>query len=102
MVAAAQDRFPSSVVGGISDVNRYGFDTFFDLRDLDADITISCFMWASYQDAVSHELAEGTETIVRATVDFYEDDGRMQLAVNTFWPVGEADTMNYTFRRPGG
>ncbi len=91
VVAAAQDRLPSYVIGEISDVNRYGFGTFFDLRDLNDDITIACIMWAPQRDAVSQELTEGTETIVRATVDFYEDDGRTQLSVRTFWPVGESD-----------
>lgn len=88
---AAQDRLPSYVIGEISDVNRYEFGTFFDLRDVDGEATISCIMWAHQREAVTHELEDGTETIVRATVDFYQDDGRTQLAVKNFWPVGESD-----------
>ena len=88
---AAQDRLPSYVVGEVSDVNRYDFGTFLDLRDLDDDATISCIMWAHQREAIAHKLEEGTETIVRATVDFYHDDGRTQLAVKNFWPVGESD-----------
>jgi exodeoxyribonuclease VII large subunit len=91
VLTAAQDRFPSYVIGEISDINRYGFGTFFDLRDLDDDITISCIMWAPQRQSAPHDLTEGTETIVRATVDFYADDGRTQLSVRTFWPVGESD-----------
>ena len=87
----ARDRLPSYVVGEVSDVNRYDFGTFFDLRDLDDDATISCIMWAHQREAIAHELDAGTETIVRATVDFYHDDGRTQLAVKNFWPVGESD-----------
>jgi exodeoxyribonuclease VII large subunit len=91
VVTAAQDRFPSYVIGEISDINQYGFGTFFDLRDLNDDVTVSCIMWAPQRQSAPHDLTEGTETIVRATVDFYEDDGRTQLSVRSFWPVGESD-----------
>jgi exodeoxyribonuclease VII large subunit len=91
VMAASQDQFPSYVVGEVSDINRYGFGTFFDLRDLEDDITISCIIWAPQRQSAPHDLTEGTETIVRATVDFYADDGRTQLSVRTFWPVGESD-----------
>lgn len=88
---AARERLPSYIVGEVSDVNRYDFGTFFDLRDLEDKATISCIMWAHQREANAYELEEGTETIVRATVDFYQDDGRTQLAVRNFWPVGESD-----------
>jgi exodeoxyribonuclease VII large subunit len=91
VLSAAQDQFPSYVIGEISDTNPYGFGTFFDLRDLNDDVTISCIMWAPQRQSAPHELTEGTETIVRATVDFYEDDGRTQISVRSFWPVGESD-----------
>jgi exodeoxyribonuclease VII large subunit len=64
---------------------------FFDLRYLDDDATISCIVGAHQREAIAHELDAGTETIVRAAVDFYHDDGRTQLAVKNYWPVGESD-----------
>lgn len=86
----ASDRFPTYVVGEVSDVNPYDFGTFFDLRDLDGEAVISCLIWSYQRDAAGHELDAGTRTIVRGSVDFYQDDGRTQLAVQEFWPVGDS------------
>jgi exodeoxyribonuclease VII large subunit len=44
VLRGAQDRFPSYVVGEISDVAEYGFGTVLDLRDLPADARISCII----------------------------------------------------------
>ncbi len=91
VLADAGDRFPTYVVGEVSDVNAYDFGTFFDLRDLDGEATISCLVWSYQRDASAHDLAEGVETVLRASVGFYVDDGRTQLTVQDFWPVGESD-----------
>ena len=91
VLADAGDRFPTYVVGEVSDVNAYDFGTFFDLRDLDGEATISCLVWSYQRDASAHDLAEGVETVLRASVGFYVDDGRTQLTVQEFWPVGESD-----------
>ena len=88
---AAGDQFPSFVVGEVSDVHPYEYGTFFDLRDLNEDTTISCILWAYQRDTIDHELEAGTETVVHAAVDFYEDNGQTQLAVKQFWPVGDSD-----------
>lgn len=37
----AADRFPTYVVGEVSDVGHYDFGTFFELRDIEADAVIS-------------------------------------------------------------
>lgn len=91
VLSDAQGRFPTYVVGEVSDVNPYDFGTFFDLVDLDGEATISCIVWSFQRDATDHDLSDGSETIVRGSVDFYQDDGRTQLAVQSFWPVGESD-----------
>lgn len=88
---AAGDQFPSFVVGEVSDIHPYEYGTFFDLRDLNEDTTISCILWAYQRDTIDHELEPGTETIIQASVDFYEDNGQTQLAVKQFWPVGDSD-----------
>jgi len=88
---AAGDQFPSFVVGEVSDIHPYEYGTFFDLRDLNEDTTISCILWAYQRDTIDHELEAGTETVIQASVDFYEDNGQTQLAVKQFWPVGDSD-----------
>ena len=88
---AAGDQFPSFVVGEVSDVHPYEYGTFFDLRDLNEDTTISCILWAYQRDTIDHELEAGTETIIQASVDFYEDNGHKHPAVTQFWPVRDSD-----------
>lgn len=90
VLADADHLFPTYVVGEVSDVAPYDFGTFFDLRDLDGEATISCIVWSFQRDAADYDLTEGVETILRASVGFYVDDGRTQLTVQNFWPVGES------------
>ena len=91
VLADADQRFPTYVVGEVSDVSVYDFGTFFDLRDLDGEATISCIVWSYQRAAADYDLTEGVETILRASVGFYVDDGRTQLTVQNFWPVGESE-----------
>ena len=88
---AAADRFPTYVVGEVSDATAKGYGTFFTLRDVDGEETIQCIIWSSYRDRIDESITEGEEVIVRANVDFYADGGRTQLNVKNYWPVGESD-----------
>ncbi|WP_254863128.1 exodeoxyribonuclease VII large subunit [Halovivax gelatinilyticus] len=87
----AGDRFPTYVVGEIAEVNRYDFGTFFELRDLEDEAVISCLAWSFAVDGFDRELENGTEAIVRASVDFYPERGDTQLVVSDYWPVGDSD-----------
>lgn len=91
VLGGAGSRFPTYIIGEVSDVSVYDFGTFFDLRDLNGDAIISCIIWSYQRDAAEYELTEGVETILRASVGFYVDDGRTQLTVQSFWPVGESE-----------
>lgn len=86
----SRDRFPTHIVGEIAEVDHYGFGTFFELRDLEADPVISCLSWSQAVSEFEHELKEGTEAIVEASVDFYPDRGACQLLVTGYWPLGES------------
>jgi len=88
---AAADRFPTYVVGEVSDATAKGYGTFFTLRDVDGEETIQCIVWSSYRDRIDESITEGEEVIVRANVDFYADGGRTQLNVKNYWPVGDSD-----------
>ena len=88
---AAADRFPTYVVGEVSDATAKGYGTFFTLRDVDGEETIQCIVWSSYRDRIDENITEGEEVIVRANVDFYADGGRTQLNVKNYWPVGDSD-----------
>jgi exodeoxyribonuclease VII large subunit len=84
------NRFPTHIVGEIAEVSDYGFGTFFELRDLADDPSISCLAWAGDVDSFEHDLTAGTEAVVEATVDFYPDRGDCQLLVSGYWPLGES------------
>ncbi|TKX57104.1 exodeoxyribonuclease VII large subunit [Halorubrum sp. SS7] len=88
---SAADRFPTYVVGEVSDATAKGYGTFFTLRDVDGDETIQCIIWSSYRDRIEGDITEGEEVIVRANVDFYTDGGRTQLNVKNYWPVGNSE-----------
>ena len=88
---SASDRFPTYVVGEVSDATAKGYGTFFTLRDVDGDETIQCIVWSSYRDRIDEDITEGEEVIVRANVDFYTDGGRTQLNVKNYWPVGDSE-----------
>ncbi|QAU11372.1 exodeoxyribonuclease VII large subunit (plasmid) [Halorubrum sp. BOL3-1] len=88
---AAANRFPTYVVGEVSDATAKGYGTFFTLRDVDGEETIQCIVWSSYRDRIDESITEGEEVIVRANVDFYADGGRTQLNVKNYWPVGDSD-----------
>jgi len=87
----AGDRFPTYVYGEVSEVNSYGFGTFFELRDLEEDAVISCIAWAKTVSSFDQQLEEGTAAIVRASVDFYPERGDTQLVVSGYWPTGDSD-----------
>ena len=91
VLETADDRFPTYVVGEVSEVNPYGFGTFFELRDLEADAVISCIAWRDAVDGFDHELEDGAAAVVRAAVDFYPERGDTQLVVRDYWPVGDSD-----------
>ena len=91
VVQAANDAFPTYVVGEVADVSTYSYGTFFELRDVEADAVISCLVWASRRASFEYDIEEGTAAIVRAQVDFYAERGNMQLLVANYWPVGESD-----------
>jgi exodeoxyribonuclease VII large subunit len=86
----ASDRFPTHVVGEIAEVNDYGFGTFFELRDLTEDPSISCLAWAADVATFEHDITAGTEAVVEAEVDFYPERGDCQLLVSGYWPLGES------------
>ena len=88
---SASDRFPTYVVGEVSDATAKGYGTFFTLRDVDGEETIQCIIWSSYRDRIDEDITEGEEVIVRANVDFYTDGGRTQLNVKNYWPVGDSE-----------
>lgn len=87
----ASERFPTYVVGEVSEVNPYGFGTFFELRDLDEEAVISCVAWSSAIERFDHDLEDGTEAVVRASVDFYAERGNTQLSVIDYWPLGDSE-----------
>jgi exodeoxyribonuclease VII large subunit len=88
---SASDRFPTYVVGEVSDATAKGYGTFFTLRDVDGEETIQCIIWSSFRDRIEEDITEGEEAIVRANVDFYTDGGRTQLNVKNYWPVGDSE-----------
>lgn len=90
VLSAASDRFPTYVVGEVTEVNAYPFGTFFSLCDLAGEEVISCIAWSHAIDSFEHDLEAGTEAVVRASVDFYRDEGRCQLDVRGYWPLGES------------
>jgi len=87
----ACDRFPTHVVGEVTEVSEYHFGTFFELGDLDGDGSISCLAWSRAVDEFDHDVTPGTEAVLEASVDFYPDRGDCQLVVSGYWPVGESD-----------
>jgi exodeoxyribonuclease VII large subunit len=87
----ADDRFPTYVVGEISEVNPYSFGTFFQLRDIEEEAVISCLAWADDVETFEADLEDGSAAVVRGSVDFYPDGGETRLMVSDYWPVGEAD-----------
>jgi exodeoxyribonuclease VII, large subunit len=89
-LADAGNRFPSHVVGEVSEVSDYGFGTFFELRDPETDPSISCLAWSDAVASFDHDLTAGTEAVVEAEVDFYPDRGDCQLLVTDYWPLGES------------
>jgi len=90
VLAEAEERFPTHVVGEVVDVDEYDFGTFFDLQDLEASSRISCLAWADTSADAEHELSAGTTTVVEAAVDFYPDRGECRLVVTGYWPLGES------------
>ncbi len=89
----AGDRFPSYVVGEVSDVSHYDFGTFFDLRDIDGEAVVSCLAWSYAVDDFDHELEEGVSAVVQASVEYHAEQGNMQLMVTEYWPLGESARM---------
>lgn len=90
-LSANNTRFPRYIVGEISGINAYDFGTFFSLRDLSEEAVIPCIAWAYAVDRFDHALDEGAAVVVQASVDFYEKDGRCQLVVSDYWPIGESN-----------
>jgi exodeoxyribonuclease VII large subunit len=88
---SARDRFPSYVVGEVTDVGRYDFGTFFDLRDVGDEAVIGCLAWSGTLETVDHSLEGGTTVVVEAEVDFHPDGGDTQLLVEDYWPLGASD-----------
>jgi len=89
-LSAASDRFSTYVVGEVTEVRGYPFGTFFSLSDLKGKEIISCIAWSHAIDSFEHDLEAGTKAVVRASVDFYRDEGRCQLDVRGYWPLGES------------
>lgn len=90
VLADASNRFPRYVIGEIADISQYDFAAFFDLADTDAEARISCLAWANSIDKFDHELEAGVTAVVEASVDHYPEQGRTQLIVRDYWPVGES------------
>ncbi|ELZ50473.1 exodeoxyribonuclease VII large subunit [Halorubrum coriense DSM 10284] len=88
---SASNRFPTYVVGEVSDATAKSYGTFFTLRDVNGEETIQCIVWSSYRNRIDERITEGEEVIVRANVDFYTDGGRTQLNVKNYWAVGDSD-----------
>jgi exodeoxyribonuclease VII large subunit len=90
VLSDAGDRFPTYVIGEISDVNHYSWGTFFDLRDLEEEAVVSCLAWSSTVNALDHDLEAGASAVVQGTVDFHAEKGNCQLMVSDCWPLGES------------
>jgi exodeoxyribonuclease VII large subunit len=90
VLEAASDRFPAYVVGEVSDVSHYGFGSFFDLRDLETEATISCLAWSHVVEGLDHDLSEGSSAVVRADVEYHAEKGNCQLMVRDCWRLGES------------
>ncbi len=88
---AQRGRFPTHIVGEIAEVDDYEFGSFFQLRDLSEEPSISCLAWANEVASFDHDIEAGTEAVVEATVDFYPERGDCQLLVSGYWPVGESN-----------
>jgi exodeoxyribonuclease VII large subunit len=89
----ATDRFPTYVVGEVSDVSHYDFGTFFDLRDLEGEAVVSCLAWSYAVDGFDHDLEAGASAVVQASVEYHAEKGNMQLMVSDYWPLGESARM---------
>ncbi len=87
----AATRFPTYVVGEVSEVTAKPYGTFFKLQDVDGAETIQCIAWSSFRDQFADSITPGEEAIVRADVDFYTDGGRTQLNVKDYWEVGDSE-----------
>lgn len=90
-ITSASDRFAQFIVGEVAEIDRYDFGTFFELRDVEQDPVISCLAWSSATDTFDHDLEEGIEAVVEATIDFYPDRGDCQLLVSDYWRLGTSD-----------
>ena len=90
VLTEAADRFPQYVVGEITDISHYDFATFFDLTDTEGDARISCLAWSNSVASFDHELEAGITAVVQASVDHYPEQGRTQLLVRDYWPVGDS------------
>ncbi|VTT86287.1 Exodeoxyribonuclease VII large subunit [Halorubrum sp. DM2] len=87
----AASRFPTYVVGEVSEVTAKPYGTFFKLNDVDGSETIQCIAWSSFRDQFADSITADEEVIVRADVDFYTDGGRTQLNVKDYWAVGDSE-----------
>jgi exodeoxyribonuclease VII large subunit len=74
----------------VSDIDRYGFGTFFDLRDVEGEAVIGCLAWSGTLGDIDHELENGMAIVVQAEVEFYPDGGDTQLLIEEFWPLGDS------------
>ena len=90
-LADAATRFPTYVVGEVSEVTTKPYGTFFTLQDVDSAETIQCIAWSSFRDQFADSITVDEEAIVRADVDFYTDGGRTQLNVKDYWAVGDSE-----------
>lgn len=90
VLSESTERFPNYIVGEIADISHYGFGTFFDLADRDAEARISCVAWSNVVKGFEHELEGGVTAVVQASVDHYTKQGDTQLIVREYWPVGES------------
>jgi len=89
-IETQRDRFGTHIVGEVAEVDSYDFGTFFELRDLEEEPSISCLAWAREMASFDHDIEAGTEGVVEATVDFYPERGDCQLLVSGYWPLGES------------
>jgi exodeoxyribonuclease VII large subunit len=53
---SASNRFPTYVVGEVSDATAKGYGTFFTLRDVDGEETIQRIVWLSYRNRIDESL----------------------------------------------
>lgn len=88
-MAAYIDRMaPVWVEGQIVEANRRAGMSFFTLRDIDADMSVSLTAYSSVLERLATPLSAGSHVVVHAKPTFYTKRGTLTLQARAIRPVG--------------